>query len=93
MSCVPGGRPVSVVGHRVSVAENGLAGEDWLELVQMLQFVRDWLAIADPVVRASFDRFVGAEGYPLEAMVADLDKFGFLLGGNDGEHLLEPPEG
>ena len=69
--------------------ESSLEGPDWAELVEMLQFLRDWLAGSGPEVEQSFRRFVGADGYPLEQMIADLDRFGFLLGGDNGEQLFE----
>ena len=34
--------------------------------------------------------YVGHPAYGLDALRCDLDRFAFLLGGNDGEHLLEP---
>jgi hypothetical protein len=57
--------------------------------MEMLQFLRDWLAGAGPEVEQSFQRFVGVDGYPLQDMIVDLDRFGFLLGGNDGGELFQ----
>jgi hypothetical protein len=45
---------------------------DVVELVEMLEFVESWLAQAEPAVAADFERFVGAEGYPLVELRTDL---------------------
>jgi hypothetical protein len=55
----------------------------------MLQFVDDWPAGAGPAVFESFAWFVGSDAYSIEDLRADLDRFGFLLGGDDGEYLLD----
>jgi len=65
-----------------------LEGSDGAELVEMLGFVRDWLSGPDSEALAtSLARFVGEEGYDLAQLRADLARFRFLLGGDDG-HLL-----
>ncbi|WP_433635514.1 hypothetical protein [Nocardia sp. CA-120079] len=71
------------------MAESALDGPDWVELVEMLQFLRDWLAGAGLEVEQSLRRFVGVDGYPLEEMIADLDRFGFLLGSDNGDQLFQ----
>jgi hypothetical protein len=38
----------------------------------------------------SLPAYVGHPAYGLDALRCDLDRFAFLLGGNSGEHLLEP---
>ena len=44
---------------------------------------------ADPATLApSFLAYIGHPAYGLDALRADLDRFTFLLGGNDGEFLL-----
>ena len=60
---------------------------DAVELTELLQFVKEWLG-ADNDARGSFARFVGTPGYDATDLCADIDRFSFLLGGNDGEHLL-----
>lgn len=50
------------------------------ELGELLEFVRDWLGSAPPVVGAAFAAFVGAPGYDLDDLRADCAKFAFLLG-------------
>jgi len=61
-----------------------------VELVELLEFLRDWLAPDHGPLSGSLTRFVGCEAYGLETIRADLANFAFLLGGNDGEHLLAP---
>ena len=60
---------------------------DAVELAELLQFVKEWLTTSNDA-RASFARFVGTPGYDAAALCADIDRLSFLLGGNDGEHLL-----
>jgi hypothetical protein len=60
---------------------------DAIELTEILQFVKEWLT-TDSEARASFARFVGTPGYDAAGLCADTDRLSFLLGGNDGEHLL-----
>lgn len=60
---------------------------DAIELTELLQFVREWLT-TDNDARASFARLVGTPGYDAADLCADIDRLSFLLGGNDGEHLL-----
>ena len=67
-----------------------LAAEDAIELAEMLDFVRDWLGTDTDMLRVSFRRFVGADGYDLAELRSDLARFTFLLGGSDGEELFEP---
>jgi hypothetical protein len=44
---------------------------------------------ADPAALApSLLAYIGHPAYGLDALRADLDRFAFLLGGNDGEFLL-----
>lgn len=69
--------------------ESDLDGPDWVELVEMLHFLRGWIAGAGPEVEQSLRDFVGDNGYPLEQLVANLNRFGLLLSGNDDEELFE----
>ena len=63
------------------------------ELAELLQFIADWLA-ADPArLSPSHLAYVGHPAYELDALRYDLNRFAFLLGGNDGEHLLGPGQG
>jgi hypothetical protein len=66
---------------------------DATELTETLQLITSWLW-ADPAALApSFLSFIGHPAYGLDALRADLVRFTFLLGGNDGEFLLgeDPP--
>jgi hypothetical protein len=66
---------------------------DAIELAETLQLIASWLA-ADPAALApSLLAYIGHPAYNLGALRADLDRFAFLLGGNDGEFLLgdDPP--
>ena len=66
---------------------------DAIEHTETLQLIARWLA-ADPATLApSFLAYIGHPAYGLDALRADLDRFTFLLGGNDGEFLLgEDPD-
>src|SRR5437899_7834915 len=97
-TCVAGFAPVVVKGRRldprcgggaVAVAEVRLEGSDAAELAEMLSFLRDWLRGPDrPALTKSLARFVGVPGYDVEVLCADLARFVFLLGGDDGELLF-----
>ncbi|MEV4021085.1 hypothetical protein AB0J35_62500 [Nonomuraea angiospora] len=43
---------------------------------------------ADDQAKASFTQFVGTPGYDAADLGSDIDRFTFLLGGDNGEHLL-----
>jgi hypothetical protein len=60
---------------------------DAIELTELLQFVKEWL-ISDNEAKASFAQFVGSPGYDAAGRCTGIERFSFLLGGNDGEHLL-----
>ena len=73
--------PEQIHGPNLSVTEAG-------ELAEMLTFCADWLAGPDhDLLAASLRRFIGAEGYDLPALRADLARFAFLLG-DDGTRLI-----
>jgi hypothetical protein len=58
------------------------------ELAEMLQLISDWLAADPDRLTASLLAYIGHPGYGPDALRADLNRFTFLLGGNDGEYLL-----
>jgi hypothetical protein len=60
------------------------------ELAELLQFLRDWLSADVEHLNESLARFVRGPGYTLNELRSDLDRFSFLLRGNDGEPLFEP---
>jgi hypothetical protein len=70
----------------------GLDVNNAAELAEMLQFLSDWLA-ADGSLGASLNSFIGHPAYGTSQLRADLDRFIFLLGGNDGEPLFGPGPG
>jgi hypothetical protein len=66
---------------------------DAIELAETLQLIARWLATDPSTLTPSFLAYIGHPAYGLDALRADLDRFTFLLGGNDGEFLLwqDPP--
>ena len=77
---------MSVSYHKMPTTRLDTAGA--IELTELLQFIKEWLT-ADNEAEASFARFVGSPGYHAAGLCTDIERFSFLLGGNDGEHLLE----
>ena len=63
---------------------------DAAELAEMLQFLTGWLARDPARLAASLEQFVGHPAYGLPQLRSDLERFVFLLGGSDGEHLFGP---
>jgi len=57
------------------------------ELMGMLDFISRWVAGDREVLDRSLRRFVGVEGYDIESLRGDLERFIFLLGG-DAEGLF-----
>lgn len=69
-----------------------LDNADATELIETLAFLGDWLGGHDhELLVASLRRFVGVDGYDLQALQGDLARFAFLLG-DDGERLFNPDE-
>ena len=68
----------------------GLDAADAMELAQLLDLLRDWLASDHAQLSASLERFIGSPAYNVETLRTDLANFVFLLGGNDGEHFTAP---
>jgi hypothetical protein len=65
---------------------------DAIELAETLQLIAHWLATDPERLAASLLAYIGHPAYGPDALRSDLDRFTFLLGGNDGEFLLgEPP--
>ena len=71
------------------MADVSLDVVDATELVGMLDFISKWFADDPAVLDRSLRRFVGVEGYDLESLRGDLERFIFLLGG-DGVALFGP---
>ena len=68
----------------------GLDAADAMELAQLLDLLRDWLASDHAQLSASLERFIGSPAYNVETLRTDLANFVFLLGGNGGEHFTAP---
>ena len=61
---------------------------DAIELAEIPRLIARWLAADPERLAASLLAFIGHPAYGPDALRADLDRFAFLLGGNDGEHLF-----
>ena len=61
---------------------------DAAELAELLQFLSQWLARDPDRLGASLEEFVGHPAYGTAQLRQDLDRFVFLLGGDDGESLF-----
>ncbi|TWP33133.1 hypothetical protein [Leekyejoonella antrihumi] len=60
---------------------------DATELREMLAFVSDWLASDREHLEPSLQRYVGVEGYGVQPLRRDIERFSFLLG-DDGSDLF-----
>ena len=67
-----------------------LDANDAAELTDMLQFLSQWLARDPDRLGASLAGYVGHPAYGTAQLRQDLDRFTFLLGGDDGESLFGP---
>ncbi len=63
---------------------------DAAELAELLQFLSQWLSRDPGRLGASLEDFVGHPAYGIAQLRQDLDRFTFLLGGDDGESLFGP---
>jgi hypothetical protein len=63
---------------------------DAAELAELLQFLTGWITSDPARLAPSLLAFVGHPAYGLPQLRNDLDRFTFLLGGNDGEPLFQP---
>jgi hypothetical protein len=63
---------------------------DAAELAELLQFLAGWLARDPGRLGASLEAFVGHPAYNIGELRQDLNRFTFLLGGDDGESLFGP---
>jgi hypothetical protein len=63
---------------------------DAVELAELLQFLSGWLARDPDRLGASVADYVGHPAYGTAQLRQDLDRFVFLLGGDDGESLFGP---
>ena len=65
---------------------------DAIELAELLQFLSGWLARDPGRLGASLADYVGHPAYGAVQLRQDLDRFVFLLGGDDGESLFGPDQ-
>lgn len=63
---------------------------DAAELAELLQFLSQWLARDPGRLGASLEAFAGHPACNIGELRQDLNRFTFLLGGNDGEALFGP---
>jgi len=63
---------------------------DAAELAELLQFLAQWLTRDPGRLGASLEAFVGHPAHNLGELRQDLNRFTFLLGGDDGESLFGP---
>jgi len=63
---------------------------DAAELAELLQFLSQWLSRDPDRLGASLEAFVGHPAYGTAQLRQDLNRFTFLLGGDDGESLFGP---
>lgn len=63
---------------------------DAAELAELLQFLTGWIASDPARLAPSLLAYVGHPAYGLPQLRNDLNRFTFLLGGNDGEPLFQP---
>jgi hypothetical protein len=61
---------------------------DAAELAELLRFVGDWIGADPDRLGLWLHQFVGSPGYDLDQLRADLDRFTFLLGADDGQRLF-----
>ena len=61
---------------------------DAAELAELLQFLTGWTATDPARLAPSLLAYVGHPAYGLPQLRNDLNRFTFLLGGNDGEPLF-----
>ena len=67
-----------------------LGAADAAELTETLQLLSDWLASDPARLGPSLEDFIGHPAYGTAQLRQDLERFVFLLGGNDGEPLFAP---
>jgi hypothetical protein len=65
-----------------------LDADDAVELGELVEFLGDWVVGERSVLAESLGRFLGIDGYDIDELRADLARFAFLVGVNDGELLF-----
>jgi hypothetical protein len=64
---------------------------DTADAAELLHFLDDWLTVDHERLDASPQNFVGNRAYGISQLRTDLDRFVFLLGGDNTGHLYDPP--
>jgi hypothetical protein len=72
------------------MSQMSLDAVDAAELAELLQFLSQWLSRDPARLGASLADYVGHPAYNVGELRQDLDRFTFLLGGDDGESLFGP---
>jgi hypothetical protein len=75
----------------MTVRPVSLDAGDAVELGELLALLVGWLG-GDDRLAGSFNAFVGNGGYDIDGLRADLSRFAFLLGSDDGEMLFSGGE-
>lgn len=65
-----------------------LPAADVAELIELLQFIDDWLATCPAQLREPFARFVGHPAYDISQLRDDLQRLAFLLGADNEQQLF-----
>jgi hypothetical protein len=65
-----------------------LPAADVGELIELLQFLDDWLATCPGQLREPFTRFAGHPAYGITQLRDDLQRLAFLLGADNEEQLF-----
>jgi hypothetical protein len=76
--------------NRTAMPTMNLDVVDAAELAELLQFLTGWTATDSARLAPSLLAYVGHPAYGLPQLRNDLNRFTFLLGGNDGEPLFQP---
>jgi hypothetical protein len=69
-----------------------LDADEAVELGELLEFLDRWLACDRERLAVSFSRFLGSAGYDIDELRADVSRFAFVLGGNDGGVFFDGDE-
>jgi hypothetical protein len=65
-----------------------LPASDVAELIELLQFINDWLATSNSQVSESFAQFISHPAYGISHLRGDLQRLAFLLGADNENQLF-----
>ena len=71
------------------MSETTISTDHTSELAEILQFIADWITADREHLDTSLVTFVGSRAYDIAELEADLHRYAFLLGGNDGQAFLD----